>query len=156
MPSDEPALPAPTGDERESLLGWLGYLRGAVVRKAQGLDEEAAHRRPGASIAVVGVVRHLTQVEWRWTDGAVLGRPVSRHEGEFAPGPELTLAAALEAYRARWGATDALVRSLALETRCDDDRVDLRWVVMHLINETARHAGHADVTRELIDGTVGE
>ena len=66
--------------------------------------------------------------------------------------------AALVAYRERAIATDATVRSMpSLAEPCQwGDDTDLRWVLLHLINETARHAGHADATRELLDGTTGE
>jgi hypothetical protein len=157
---ETPGFPRGTADERDLLLGWLGYLRLAVIRKVEGLTEQDARWTPdGKLIPLLGVVHHLTQVEWRWIDGGMLGAPVSRDEAEFRPGPELTVAAALDAYRQRAAATDATVRSLTLATPCgrgeDQDR-DLRWVLLHLINETARHAGHADATRELLDGTTGE
>jgi hypothetical protein len=162
MATDEtPGFPRGTADERELLLSWLDYLRLAVIRKVEGLTEQDARWTPeGKLIPLLGVVRHLTQVEWRWIDGSMLGAPVSRDEAEFRPGPELTVPAALDAYRQRAAATDATVRSLpSLATPCgrgeDQDR-DLRWVLLHLINETARHAGHADATRELLDGTTGE
>jgi hypothetical protein len=64
---------------------------------------------------------------------------------------------AVAAYRDRAVATDEYVRSTPLDTPCrEGGRTDLRWVMLHLINETARHAGHADATRELLDGTTGE
>ncbi len=88
----------------------------------------------------------------------MLGEETSRHEEEFHPGPELTVEAALAAYGARAAATDTAVRSIpSLDVPClrGQDR-DLRWVLIHLINETARHAGHADAVRELLDGTTGE
>ena len=154
----------PTGDpdELELYLSWLGYLRGAVLRKADGLDDEGARWTPeGRLIPLIGVVNHLTRVEWRWIDGAMLGQEVERTEEEFHPGPELTLDAAVRAYRERAVATDEAVRRIAdLSTPClegsADNPLDLRWVLLHLINETARHAGHADATRELLDGTTGE
>ena len=100
---------------------------------------------------------HLTGVEWRWIDGGVLGLEVSRSEEEFSPGPELTVVAAVAAYRDRAAATNEAVRSLSLDTPCRlQENTDLRWVLLHLLNETARHAGHADATRELLDGTTGE
>ncbi|MBV9282331.1 MAG: DUF664 domain-containing protein, partial [Chloroflexi bacterium] len=69
----------------------------------------------------------------------------------------LTVEAALAAYRARAAATEAAVRSMPLTEPCRrGEQTDLRWVLLHLINETARHAGHADATRELLDGTTGE
>jgi hypothetical protein len=72
-------------------------------------------------------------------------------------GPDVTVEAAVRAYRERAAATDAAVRTMSLTepSRWGRD-TDLRWVLLHLINETARHAGHADATRELLDGVTGE
>ncbi len=160
MPKDARLdFPAGNQDERELLLSWLRFLRGAVVRKVEGLSEENARWRPdGALISLLGIVNHLAHVEWRWIEGAMLGRDVSRSEEEFHPGPELTVGAALAAYRERAAITNEVARampSLAEPTKRGDG-TDLRWVLLHLINETARHAGHADATRELLDGTTGE
>ena len=152
-------FPEGNPDERELLLSWLGYLRGAVRRKIAGLSDEEARWAPeGALISLLGIVNHLTHVEWRWIDGGMRGQEVSRRQEEFRPGPELTVAAALDAYRTRAAATDAYVRSMPslAEPCCSGDATDLRWVLLHLLNETARHAGHADATRELLDGTTGE
>ena len=159
MPSDEElGFPAGTEDERELLLAWLGYLRGAVIRNVEGLTDEQARWSPdGKLISPLGVMNHLTQVEWRWIDGGMRGAEVSRDESEFHPGAELSVAAGLAAYRARAAATDATVRELSLDAPCiRHEGANLRWVLLHLINETARHAGHADATRELLDGTTGE
>jgi uncharacterized damage-inducible protein DinB len=160
MPSDEaPELPQGTGDERELLLRWLAYLRGAVLRKAEGIsDDEARWTPPGTLIPLAGIVNHLTQVEWRWIDGGMLGEQTSRSEEEFRPGPELTVTAAVAAYRERAKATEAAVREMpSLAEPCRTrEGTDLRWVLLHLINETARHAGHADAVRELLDGSTGE
>lgn len=150
-------FPRGNPDERELFLGWLGYLRSCVLGKLEGLSEEQAHRRPGGHLLpVIGVVNHLTRVEWRWIDGNILGGAAERHESEFFPGPELSATAAAAAYRARAERTDATVRRLPLSTPCrEGPGTDLRWVLLHLINETARHAGHADATRELLDGKTG-
>lgn len=153
--------PAGGGDERESLLAWLGHLRGAVLRKAEGISDEQARWRPeGKLICILGILNHLTHVEWRWIDGGFQGETVSRSEEEFTPGPDLTLESAVERYRRRAEMTDATVRSLkSLDVPCQrraDKGTDLRWVLLHLIEETARHAGHADAVRELLDGTTGE
>ena len=152
-------FPGGNPDERELLLTWLGYLRGAVLRKIEGLSDQDARWTPeGVLISLLGIVNHLTHVEWRWIDGGMRGQEVSRREEEFRPGPELTVEAALGAYRTRAAATDAYVRSVpSLAEPCrSGDATDLRWVLLHLINETARHAGHADATRELLDGVTGE
>jgi uncharacterized damage-inducible protein DinB len=158
MPSDEEIdFPRGTSDERELLLRWLRFLRGAVIRKVEGLSDSQARWTDGKLIPLLGIVNHLTHVEWRWIDGGILGQVTSRSEAEFAPGPELTLPAALAAYRERAAATDATVMATPLDRPClSEPGADLRWVLLHLINETARHAGHADATRELLDGTTGE
>jgi hypothetical protein len=161
-----PGMPYPPGnrDERELLLSWLAFLRANIIRKVEGLSEQDARWTPGdALLPLLGIVNHLTRVEWRWIDGELLGAEVSRSEAEFAPGPELTVAAAVDAYRQRAAATEAAVRALPLtaparrEHRGDwDPAQDARWVLLHLIHETAQHGGHADATRELLDGFTGE
>jgi uncharacterized damage-inducible protein DinB len=161
MPTDEEiGFPTGTSDERELYLKWLGFLRGGVIRNIEGLSDEDARWTPdGRLISVLGVVNHLTLVEWRWIEGRMRGHEVTRKsDDEFRPGPELTVDAALLAYRNQATATDAFVRSTSLAAPCDGwgNGTDLRWVLVHLINETARHAGHADATRELLDGTTGE
>jgi uncharacterized damage-inducible protein DinB len=152
-------FPTGTSDELELHLRWLAFLRGAVLRKATGLTDEQARWRPeGRLLPLLGLVNHLTHVEWRWIDGEMLGHPTGKSDDEYLPGPELKIEAAIEAYRARAAATDAAVRNLthlSTPTRARDG-TDLRFVLLHLINETARHAGHADAVRELLDGTTGE
>ena len=149
--------PPPMDDERELMLAWLDHLRTSILRKLEDLSEEQARWTPdGALISLIGVVNHLTHVEWRWLDGKMLGAEVSRSEAEFHPQPELTVPAAAARYRARAATTEEAARSLPLTQRCTDGSGrDLRWVLLHLIEETARHAGHADATRELLDGTTG-
>lgn len=157
--ASESEFPRGTADERELFLRWLGFLRGAVLRTIDGLRDDQARWTPdGALISLLGVVNHLTHVEWRWIDGGMRGQDVTRSEDEFSPDSALTVAEAVAAYRRRADATDAAVRSMvSLSEPCAfGDDADLRWVLLHLINETARHAGHADATRELLDGTTGE
>jgi len=152
-------FPSGTGDELELYLRWLAFLRGAVLRKAEGITDEQARWRPdGKLLPLLGLVNHLTNVEWRWIDGEMLGEPTGKSEEEYTPGPELTVEAAITAYRARAGKTDAAVREIKNLTTPgrSGDGTDLRFVLLHLINETARHAGHADAVRELLDGTTGE
>jgi uncharacterized damage-inducible protein DinB len=152
-------FPRGTSDERELLLRWLGYLRGAVLRKVEDLPDGPARWTPdGALISLLGIVNHLSHVEWRWIDGGLLGHETSRSDQEFSPPPGLTVGAAVEAYRWRAAATDHTVRALSsLDQPCRmEEGTDARWVLLHLINETARHAGHADATRELLDGVAGE
>jgi uncharacterized damage-inducible protein DinB len=158
---DDVPLPERSQDEKELLLDWLRYLRGAVLRNLDGLDDVQARWAPeGRLISLIGVVNHLTHVEWRWIDGGFSGADVTRSEDEFHPGPEVAVEAALRAYSERAAVTEATVRSLALTQSSGPNSWaegnDLRWVLLHLIIETARHAGHADATRELLDGETGE
>jgi uncharacterized protein DUF664 len=158
---EDVTFPSGTPDEVELYLRWLAFLRGAVLRKALGVGEEQARWRPdGRLLPLIGIVHHLTNVEWRWIDGAMLGEPTGKTPEEYAPGPELTITQAVAGYRVRAAATDAAVRRIGdLTTPAregEGEGVDLRFVLIHLINETARHAGHADAVRELLDGTVGE
>lgn len=161
MAHDELGLPPGSQDERELLLAWLGYLRRAVLRKVEGLDEVQARWTPdGKLIPLIGVVNHLTRVEWRWLEGGFRGVKVARSEEEFNPASDVSLQGVITAYRERATLSDSLVRTLDLSQSSDPDGwaegKDLRWVLLHLINETGRHAGHADATRELLDGLTGE
>lgn len=146
-------------DERLLMLGTLAFLRDAVIAKTHGLSDDQARWTPdGGLLPLVGIVNHLAHVEWRWTSGALRGEEVRRSEDEFrADGVSLPDAIAL--YRARAEETDREVLG-----RADLDEIVVgRWggersvrsVLLHLIQETARHAGHADSTRELLDGTKG-
>lgn len=152
----EIAFPSGHADERELYLDWLRFLRGAVLRKVGGLTDEQARWRPeGRLISPLGIVNHLAHVEWRWIDGGIRGREVGRGEAEFSP--DLRLDEAIAAYEHRAAATDEVVRATPLDASCRlEAGTDLRWVLLHLVNETARHAGHADAVRELLDGTTGE
>jgi len=151
-------FPVDHDDEKELLLDWLGYLRRAAVRNIEGVDEADAHRRPdGRLLPLVGIVNHLVGVERRWIDGRMRGGPVVRSEDEFFPGLDVTVADVVRTYSERAASTDAVVRSLPLDEPARREKgITLRWVLLHLINETARHAGHADAVRELIDGSTGE
>ena len=151
-------FPGDLADERELLLEWLDFLRGAVLRNISGLSEEDAHRRPeGRLLPLAGIVNHLVGVERRWIDGGMLGRPVVRNQEEFFPGPELSVAKVTRSYRQQADKTNDVVRQLPLDApNGRQEGTTLRWTLLHLINETARHAGHADAVRELIDGSTGE
>jgi uncharacterized damage-inducible protein DinB len=154
-------FPTGSADEKELLLQWLRYLRGAVLRNVEGLDEAQARWTPiGKLVPLIGIVNHLTNVEWRWIDGAFHGADVTRTEAEFQPGPDVNLDSVLVAYRERAVATDDAVKVMPLTQESSlsgwGQGKDLRWVLIHLINETARHAGHADATRELLDGGTGD
>lgn len=154
-------FPTPNSDERELLLAFLAHQREKVVATLGGLTDEQARWRPdGKLISLIGIVNHLTQVEWRWIDGSLLHEKVSRTEEEFHPADDATLADVLAAYEQRARDTEAAVRAASgLDVQCvarvpGYDEMDLRFVLVHLIEETAHHAGHADSTREMLDGAT--
>ena len=154
-----PRSPAPDPDEREVLLNYIHWQREQVVATAEGLDEQQLRWVDGDRLLpIIGIVNHLTHVEWRWIDGSYARKErVWRSEEEFAVGPDRTLAEVVDAYAARAELTDRTVRDApGLDAAClrpeAHPDVDLRWVLVHLIEETAHHAGHADATREMLDG----
>ena len=137
------------------MLALLQFQRESLVRKVTGVDEEAARRSPvGSGTSLLWLVQHLAHAEEVWVLHRFAGEDLPATAG--AP----TLGAAVDAYRRSWARVDAVIdASPTLDAPCrrigDDPPVNLRWVLMHLLEETARHAGHADILRELIDGTTG-
>ncbi len=162
MRFDPPSEVEPTSDERELLLRYLQLQRELVVSATVDLTDAQARWRPpgGRLIPLIGIVNHLTHVEARWIDGSYSRQPVERRsEAEFSVGTDRTLAEVVDAYAARAEKTARVVRGApGLDAPCVPppgfafDTIDLRWVLLHLIEETAHHAGHADSTREMLDG----
>ena len=104
------------------------------------------------------LVKHLRRAEITWVELRFAGLPLEVPSDDVQP--EDTVATALEAYRTTAARTDALARRAASldelsRNTGDESVVSLRWILAHLLEETARHAGHADILRELIDGSTG-
>jgi hypothetical protein len=173
MPDDRVDPPG-LGDERTMLTSFLDYYRRTLVLKAEGLTDEQA-RTPSvepSDLNLTGLIRHMAEVErnWfqRWMRGAEDAGPLfygSAHptedpDGDLHPGPDDTLAAAIAALTAEIEAADAVIRSndLAQPARHERNgfRPNLRWVMVHMIEEYARHCGHADLVRQRLDGTTGD
>jgi hypothetical protein len=149
--------------EREVLEAFLDLYRDIVVAKMAGLSREDACRRlvPSAT-TLAGLVKHLTSVEREWF-GEVL-RQLPPGEVVPAPGdgwvvePGETLEELVADYRRACEDSRAVAAALALDDSVPSERlgrVSLRWVYVHMIEETARHAGHADILREQTDGAIG-
>ena len=160
-----PARPAPPGtaDERTQLEGFLEQYRAIVLRKTDGLDDELARRAELASgTTVAGLLRHLRWVEEAWFVEALQGsaRPRWRDtdpQWQFRPGTE-----SVAELRAAYAAACDRSREIAARHALDDTghnprmgEVSLRWIHLHMIEELARHAGHLDILREQLDGSVG-
>jgi uncharacterized damage-inducible protein DinB len=165
MPGQVP----PVVDEREALLAYLAQQRYVLRLAAFGLTDDQARATPAASaLSVGGLIKHVAAMERGWIN-IVLQRDEKTQEeyaDDFRVGPGETLATILEGYDAVASETDAVVATIAdLGQRVpvpkgvpwfpdDVDAWSVRWVLLHLIEETARHAGHADIVRESIDGAT--
>jgi uncharacterized damage-inducible protein DinB len=150
--------PREIGDERTTLQTLLQYKREAILRKVEGLSDEEARRSPVASgTSLLWLVKHLTYAETVWVLVRIDGQDLSLPDNELRD--DDTLAGLVEEYRHTWERVDAVVAAHPLDDRCQvidaEPKPDLRWVLAHLLEETARHAGHADILRELIDGATG-
>jgi uncharacterized damage-inducible protein DinB len=162
--------PGSTSDLRGLLLDYLDYFRGAVAGKLEGLDDEELRTSMVPSgWTPAGLVNHLVNVERRWLRWGFLGerledpwRDSSPDGGWVVPEASVTeLAALLDQAGVR---TRSIVESHGLtETssltgrfRDADTAPQLQWILLHLVQEYARHAGHLDIARELVDGAAGE
>ncbi|RLV68592.1 hypothetical protein STAN_4116 [Streptomyces sp. CBMAI 2042] len=168
MSSPEPPVPRAlhvpyTGGEKESLHTSLDLHRDAVLWKLAGLDDEQV-RRPMTPTGtnLLGLVKHLAAVEYGWFC-STFGRETEPFwfdpaTEDMAAGPDETTADILAFYARARAAADAAIRETDLETTgtaWDGRVVSMRWVLIHMLEDTVRHAGHMDIVRELIDGAVG-
>ena len=153
---DETPPPRLNADEKATQLAFLNYLRDVLIRKVSGLPDEAA-RRAGTDSGtnLLGLIKHLAGAEQLWFRWAFLGEDPFPELG-MTPTDEDTVENLLAAYRS------AIARANEIIENCDDlDRLSarencsMRWILAHMIEETARHAGHADSLREQLDGSVG-
>ncbi|MGW4699000.1 DinB family protein [Streptomyces sp. NPDC004285] len=174
---DESAVPGPgrftgpaTGAELPMLAGFLADQRATLELKCAGLNEELALRSAEPStLSLLGLVRHLADMERHWFREILAGRPDVRPlfsspdspDGDFdeaTAGPE-AVKEAWEAWREAVAFSDRFTAGAPdLDVTGEDawrGRVSLRWVLIHMIEEYARHNGHADLLRERIDGTRG-
>jgi hypothetical protein len=151
--------PRSEAGERETVYALLQYQRESLVRKVTGLDEHDVRRQLVASgTTLLWLTRHVARAEIIWILHRFAGQDVLVPDDVVRPGD--TMAAAVAAYRDTWTRVDAVVAAApSLDELCrragDEGPANLRWVLMHLLEESARHAGHADILRELIDGSVG-
>ena len=156
------------GDERTSLTAWLDYHRTVVARKCEGLPEEPAHRAilpTSPLMTMAGLVSHLRWVEHSWFETRMAGGPDRGPWTEDDPDRDfkadgVSLAQLLREYEEQCEISRKITASLSLDAEAavalPRGRVTLRWVLGHMIEETARHNGHLDIIRELLDGTTGD
>ena len=161
----EPSLAL--ADDRRMLEEWLEFQRTTLLLKVEGLDEEQLKARPVATstMSLHGLVRHLTEVEHWWFDEVLQQNPSAPVYGTEDDGDADWFPlddAVWEDDLAAWQAACATSRTIAASHDLADagehpreGATTLRWIFVHMIEEYARHNGHADLLRELVDGQVG-
>ena len=168
-PDIEHRYPTMSQGERASLQSWLDFHRLTLRWKCSGLTHEQLAQRTlePSTLSLLGIVRHMADVERWWFRMNVVGEDI---DGFFGPQDNLTgdfddldatpAQDVLQIFERECLDADAAVRDLPLEhrfvTRTRPRDLDLRWVYLHMIEEYARHNGHADLLREQIDGVVGD
>lgn len=153
------------GNEKETVLAYLDYHRATLLWKADGLSDEDL-RKPHfpSGNSLLGLVKHLAYVERKWFWEVIAGEAVDYPwtdddpDADWRIEPHETTGQILDLYRASYEHSNEIVRAKGLDepaAKAEPGR-SVRWIVLHMIEETARHNGHADIMRELIDGETGE
>ena len=153
------------------LQSFLDYFRAVLARKAEGISDEDARRVvcPPSDMTLLGLIRHMAEVERIWAQWIFLdgpnepifygdAHPTGDEDGDFHPPADATLAEAFDAYWAQIAAADAVYAGATLDDTDHHPREthSLRWIYVHLVEEYARHCGHADLIRQAIDGATGD
>jgi len=153
--------------EREALAGFLDQQREALIRKVEGLPDAAARQAPTASsLSLLALIKHSAIWERRWFQVILAGRefpgewPQVRddEETDLQVGADDTVAHWVAYYREQIAESRAVVAGRDLDAACAWPKLadrNTRFVLLHMIEETARHAGHADIIRETLDGSTG-
>jgi hypothetical protein len=156
------------GDERTQLHGWLDYYRDTLLWKCAGLTADELKRASvePSSLTLLGLVRHMAEVERAWFRIRAMGQDLpwiyctdDNPDGDFDDVPTADAEADLAQFRAECAAADEAIAGMPLEHTFHhaerDLDITLRWAFVHVIEEYARHCGHADLIRERVDGATG-
>lgn len=156
------SVPRADGGELDTAVAFLRFARHCVLKKTEGLDDEQLRRAVVPSgTSLLGLVKHLTDGERYWFGHHVAGDPESADvDFEMTVPAEQDVEEVLAAYRAAGTASDAILTAVAdldapVAEPIDGEHLSVRWVMAHMTGETTRHAGHADILREQIDGVTG-
>ena len=165
----EPPLRA---GEREMLTGWLDYHRATLLWKCEGLTDDQLRERavPPSGLCLLGLVRHLAECEQSWFRRVLLGEDVpylyvteQDNDADFNDVDNADVAKDFSTFKRACDAAREIVasaRDLDVVSKKPDRRTggqfSLRWILTHMIEEYARHNGHADLLRERIDGATGD
>lgn len=168
-PQVERVDPPRIADERTALDALLDFHRATLLRKCAGLDAGRLKTRsaPPSSMSLLGLVRHMAEVERSWFQRRIGGREVpfiycdvdTNPDGDFDDVDGSDAAADFDCYHREVEAARAVVQGRSLDDTFFHQRLrvdmSVRWVYVHMVEEYARHNGHADLLRERIDGTTG-
>ena len=161
--------PAYEGGETAMLTAWLDYERATLQIKCERLTDSQLRERaaPPSTLSLLGLVRHMSEVERSWFRRVLQGEDApplyysapDDPDGDFDHVDSADVGEAFATWRAECDVARANVAAapdLEVTGLRRDERVSLRWILVHMIEEYARHNGHADLLRERIDGAVGE
>jgi len=152
-------------DERSVLFGYLDYHRAVLARKAEGITDEQARMAacPPSDLTLLGLIRHMTDVERGWFRVWFVAEdvaPLFEVDAEWKLPADATIAAALDDYWAEIRVADERIKSAPLDQRGTGEprpgQNTLRRTIVHMIEEYARHCGHADLLRQAVDGHTGD
>ena len=154
------------GDERQILTGFLDHYRKTILQICEGVSEEdLARPMVPSGTSLLGMIKHLVYVEWGWFQECIAGEnivypfPEDDPEGDLRIDEGETSAEIFEMYRAACRRSNEILAGVSFDDIAKHPKrprdYNVRWVVVHMIEETARHAGHADILREQIDGKIG-
>jgi uncharacterized damage-inducible protein DinB len=155
-------VPLNDGGELDTALAYLSFARSCVLKKVDDLSEEQLRRRLVVSgTTLLGLVQHLTDAERYWFGYTLAGDP-GHADADFdmTVPPDVPAAQVIAGYREAITESDAHIRTVGdpdarTAQPVGDTPRSLRWLLAHMTSETVRHAGHADILRELIDGVTG-
>jgi uncharacterized damage-inducible protein DinB len=168
IPRFERPKPLLSGAEREQLESWLAFYRATLLKKCSGLSFEDLSRRPveSSTLSLLGILRHMTFVEQVWFETTFAGVRTTEYyktegdrDADFNDLESDAAETVFDLYVKSVKTSDELVIGHPLDEHAAVERrgrdADLRWIYVHMIEEYARHCGHADIIRELVDGTKG-
>lgn len=147
------------------LLSFLDHYRSVMVRKVEGVDDKGLRMSPvDSETCLGGLIKHLAYVERRWFQDRWAGREVEYpgsdgdRSAEFRVDAQDTADDLIQLYRGECEISRQVVAGTSLDDTVQSRRgeMSMRWILIHMLEETARHAGHADLIREMIDGSVGD
>lgn len=156
--------PPAFGDQRDMLIAFNNLQRQSMLWKLEGLsDQQLRSKHQSSGMSLLGLLKHLIRVEQTWFQKRLAGEPSNggpNDDDAWNPTPGETFEVLADQYRAAYTRSNEIASTMPLDQMTltpgsSGKNVTLQWVMFHMLEETARHLGHADIIREAIDGAVG-